>query len=93
MPRNPFKPGELMDRAAKPAYNKVKVRALKMFDMGILALIFGSLASHKAPPLVFFVAVILYCGWPVTLILAGAIARSRSPKGKSVESINPGKTS
>ena len=27
---NPFKPGELMDRAAKPAYNKVKVRALKM---------------------------------------------------------------
>jgi nucleoid DNA-binding protein len=26
---NPFKPGELMDRAAKPAYNKVKVRALK----------------------------------------------------------------
>jgi nucleoid DNA-binding protein len=27
---NPFKPGELMDRAAKPAYNKVKVRALKV---------------------------------------------------------------
>jgi nucleoid DNA-binding protein len=27
---NPFKPGELMDRAAKPAYSKVKVRALKM---------------------------------------------------------------
>jgi nucleoid DNA-binding protein len=27
---NPFKPGELMDRPAKPAYNKVKVRALKM---------------------------------------------------------------
>ena len=27
---NPFKPGELMDRAAKPAYNKVKVRALKL---------------------------------------------------------------
>lgn len=26
---NPFKPGELMDRAAKPAYNKVTVRALK----------------------------------------------------------------
>ncbi len=26
----PFKPGELMDRAAKPAYNKVKVRALKL---------------------------------------------------------------
>jgi nucleoid DNA-binding protein len=26
---NPFKPGELMDRAAKPAYNKVKIRALK----------------------------------------------------------------
>jgi len=26
---NPFKPGEFMDRAAKPAYNKVKVRALK----------------------------------------------------------------
>jgi nucleoid DNA-binding protein len=26
---NPFKPGELMDRAAKPAYNKIKVRALK----------------------------------------------------------------
>jgi nucleoid DNA-binding protein len=26
---NPFKPGELMDRAARPAYNKVKVRALK----------------------------------------------------------------
>jgi len=26
---NPFKPGEMMDRAAKPAYNKVKVRALK----------------------------------------------------------------
>ena len=26
---NPFKPGELMDRPAKPAYNKVKVRALK----------------------------------------------------------------
>ena len=28
MPK-PFKPGELMDRLAKPAYNKVKVRALK----------------------------------------------------------------
>ena len=27
---NPFKPGEFMDRAAKPAYNKVKVRALKL---------------------------------------------------------------
>ncbi|MGO9109584.1 MAG: HU family DNA-binding protein [Thermoguttaceae bacterium] len=27
---NPFKPGELMDRPAKPAYNKVKVRALKV---------------------------------------------------------------
>jgi nucleoid DNA-binding protein len=27
---NPFKPGELMDRAAKPAYTKVKVRALKL---------------------------------------------------------------
>ncbi len=27
---NPFKPGELMDRLAKPAYNKVKVRALKL---------------------------------------------------------------
>ncbi len=26
---NPFKPGELMDRAAKPAYNKIVVRALK----------------------------------------------------------------
>jgi nucleoid DNA-binding protein len=26
---NPFKPGELMDRPAKPAYQKVKVRALK----------------------------------------------------------------
>jgi nucleoid DNA-binding protein len=26
---NPFKPGELMDRPAKPAYDKVKVRALK----------------------------------------------------------------
>jgi nucleoid DNA-binding protein len=26
---NPFKPGELMDRPAKPACNKVKVRALK----------------------------------------------------------------
>ena len=27
---NPFKPGELMDRPAKPACSKVKVRALKM---------------------------------------------------------------
>jgi hypothetical protein len=27
---NPFKPGELMDRPAKPAYSKVKVRAPKM---------------------------------------------------------------
>jgi nucleoid DNA-binding protein len=27
---NPFKPGELMDRPAKAAYNKVKVRALKL---------------------------------------------------------------
>lgn len=27
---NPFKPGELMDRPAKPASNKVKVRALKL---------------------------------------------------------------
>ena len=27
---NPFKPGELMDRPAKPAYQKVKVRALKL---------------------------------------------------------------
>jgi nucleoid DNA-binding protein len=26
---NPFKPGEFMDRPAKPAYNKIKVRALK----------------------------------------------------------------
>jgi nucleoid DNA-binding protein len=26
---NPFKPGEFMDRAAKPAYNKITVRALK----------------------------------------------------------------
>ncbi len=26
---NPFKPGELMDRPAKPASSKVKVRALK----------------------------------------------------------------
>jgi nucleoid DNA-binding protein len=26
---NPFKPGELMDVAAKPAYNKVRVRPLK----------------------------------------------------------------
>jgi len=26
---NPFKPGELMDVAAKPAYTKIKVRALK----------------------------------------------------------------
>ena len=26
---NPFKPGELMDMKAKPAYTKVKVRALK----------------------------------------------------------------
>ena len=26
---NPFKPGELMDVAARPAYNKVKMRALK----------------------------------------------------------------
>ena len=27
---NPFKPGELMDRPAKPACNKVKVRALNL---------------------------------------------------------------
>jgi nucleoid DNA-binding protein len=27
---NPFKPGELIDRPAKPAYNKVKVRALNL---------------------------------------------------------------
>jgi hypothetical protein len=27
---NPFKPGEFMDRPAKPAFNKVKVRALKV---------------------------------------------------------------
>ena len=27
---NPFKPGELMDRPAKPACNKVKVRAFKL---------------------------------------------------------------
>jgi len=26
---NPFKPGEFMDRAARPAFNKVTVRALK----------------------------------------------------------------
>ena len=26
---NPFKPGEMMDVAAKPAYTKIKVRALK----------------------------------------------------------------
>lgn len=26
---NPFKPGELMDRPAKPAYSKITVRALK----------------------------------------------------------------
>ena len=64
-----------------------------LLDMVILALIFGSLASHEAPPLVFFVATILYCGWPVTLIVAGAIARSTSPKDKTVESINQRKTS
>ncbi len=27
---NPFKPGEVRDLPAKPAYNKVKVRALKL---------------------------------------------------------------
>jgi len=27
---NPFKPGELIDRPTKPAYNKFKVRALKL---------------------------------------------------------------
>lgn len=27
---NPFKPGELRDIPAKPAYNKIKVRALKL---------------------------------------------------------------
>jgi nucleoid DNA-binding protein len=27
---NPFKPGELMERPAKPAYSKVNVRALKL---------------------------------------------------------------
>jgi nucleoid DNA-binding protein len=33
---NPFKPGELMDRPAKPACNKVKVRALKLLkDMAV----------------------------------------------------------
>jgi nucleoid DNA-binding protein len=26
---NPFKPGETMDQAARPAYNKIKVRPLK----------------------------------------------------------------
>ena len=26
---NPFKPGEVYDQAARPAYNKIKVRALK----------------------------------------------------------------
>lgn len=26
---NPFKPGEMMDVKAKPAYNKIRVRALK----------------------------------------------------------------
>lgn len=32
---NPFKPGELMDVAAKPASTKIKVRALKSLkDMG-----------------------------------------------------------
>lgn len=29
-PSRPFNPGELMDRPAKPACNKVKVRALKL---------------------------------------------------------------
>jgi hypothetical protein len=29
---NPFQPGELMDRPARPAYNKVKVRALKLLN-------------------------------------------------------------
>ena len=27
---NPFQPGELKDHPAKPAYNKVRVRALKL---------------------------------------------------------------
>jgi hypothetical protein len=32
---NPFKPGELMDVPAKPAYTKIKVRPLKSLkDMG-----------------------------------------------------------
>ena len=35
---NPFKPGELMDVAARPAYNKVKVRPLKnLKDMACAA--------------------------------------------------------
>jgi hypothetical protein len=29
---NPFKPGESMDRPAKPAYTKVKVRAMKLLN-------------------------------------------------------------
>ena len=33
---NPFKPGELMDRPAKPACNKVKVRALKLLKEAVL---------------------------------------------------------
>ena len=44
---------------------------------GILALVFGLLAWYGAPRVVFFVVILLYSGWPATLILAGTISRQR----------------
>ncbi len=46
--------------------------------MVAFAVVFAVLASYKALPLVFFVVILLYLGWPVTLILAAIITRRRS---------------
>jgi hypothetical protein len=52
---NPFKLGELMDRPAKPAYNKIKVRPLKLLkdmaggDCGREALLHPRRSSSLTP--------------------------------------------
>jgi len=45
---------------------------------GILAAIFGLLAWLGAPAVVYFTVLLLYFGWPTTLILAGTICRRRA---------------
>jgi predicted membrane metal-binding protein len=44
---------------------------------GILALAFGLLAWYGVPAVVSYAVVLMFCGWPTMLILAGIISRGR----------------